>query len=367
MASVTKFWMQRAGRWRLKCAISGQKDRYKILPADTTGGQAEGSRLAWLAEIEAGRGGPLPYSPRMHLGPFLSALADLQPHLAASTRARYAEFRRRIGPLLSKQLANITLSDAAELQRRLLAEGLHPNTVRHVYQHAHAGLAEAARLGVLSADPWRLARGVRAQRQDKSIPAPADIAQRIAQIPGRPGVLLRLAFASGCRRGELLALTWADIEGAALKISKGLEMDGDRVMVSPPKTGRSRRTVSLPAFASHELAALRLEAAANALAAGVDLGTLPVLPGDDGGWWHPRAATKASARALRRAGLPATLHTMRHAHATALLSGAVNPAEVQARLGHANMQTTLGAYGHALPHDDTRALAVMTATVEGGF
>jgi integrase len=352
-------------RWRLKCAVSGQKDRYRILPGDTTEGQAEGSRCAWLAEIEAGRGGPLPYSPRLHLGAFLDATADLQSHLAASTRARYADLRKHLGPLGTRQLAAVTLADANELQCRLLAEGLHPNTVRGIYQHAHAGLAEAVRMGVLRADPWHHARGVRAQRPDKAIPAPADIAKRIAAIPGRAGLLLRLAFVTGCRRGELLALTWGDVDPAgAIQIQRGLELDGqDRIIVSPPKTRRSRRTVSLPPFAAHELAALRLEAAT--LAAGAAIGTLPVIPGDDGGWWHPRAATKASTRALRRAGLPATLHTMRHAHATVLLSSAVNPAAVQARLGHASMATTLGAYGHTVPHDDRRALDVITATVRG--
>lgn len=361
MASVTKFYMQRIGRWRLKAAVSGQKDRYRILPAGTTEGQADGLRATWLAEIEAGRDKAPPASPRVHLGPFLESHAALQSHLAPATRARYAEFRRHLGPLANRQLAAITLADAAELQRRLLEtkvskqKTMHPNTVRQVYQYIHTVLAEAVRQGVLTADPWQLARGVRAPRRKRHIPDPRDTAERLETIPGRVGALLRLALATGCRRGELLALTWRDIDGATLRVSKGLVDGRGGATVQPPKTESSHRTIALAAHTVHELATLRLEAATRAQAAGVPLESLPVLPGDDGGYWRPRAAGKAAMRALHRAGIPVSLHAMRHSSATALLSIGVNPATVQARLGHSSMSTTLGTYAHAVPHDDARA------------
>ena len=38
---------------------------------------------------------------------------------------------------------------------------------------------------------------------------------------------------------------------------------------------------------------------------------------------------------------------MRHTHATTLIENGANIKDVQARLGHANIETTLGTYTHA--------------------
>lgn len=51
---------------------------------------------------------------------------------------------------------------------------------------------------------------------------------------------------------------------------------------------------------------------------------------------HPRFASYAVA-----AGLTGSLHDLRHAHAQALVNGAVSLASIRKRLGHANINTTL--------------------------
>jgi site-specific recombinase XerC len=51
----------------------------------------------------------------------------------------------------------------------------------------------------------------------------------------------------------------------------------------------------------------------------------------------------------------ASLHTLRHAHASGLLSRGVSLAAVSARLGHANTNITAAVYAHALPADDQHA------------
>ena len=63
------------------------------------------------------------------------------------------------------------------------------------------------------------------------------------------------------------------------------------------------------------------------------------------------------------AGLPGSLHALRHAHATALLQARLNPRAVQARLGHANISTTLAVYAHAMPGDDDAAAAAIGAAL----
>ena len=60
---------------------------------------------------------------------------------------------------------------------------------------------------------------------------------------------------------------------------------------------------------------------------------------------------------MRSAGLQGvSLHSLRHSHASILLSKGVPAAVVSQRLGHADQNITLSIYSHALPAD-TRAAA----------
>ena len=50
------------------------------------------------------------------------------------------------------------------------------------------------------------------------------------------------------------------------------------------------------------------------------------------------------------AGLPhLTLHGLRHAHATLMLSAGVHPKVVSERLGHSNISVTMDTYSHVMP------------------
>jgi integrase len=51
----------------------------------------------------------------------------------------------------------------------------------------------------------------------------------------------------------------------------------------------------------------------------------------------------------------ASLHTLRHTHASGLLSERVPLPTVSARLGHANTNITASIYAHAMPADDQHA------------
>src|SRR2546422_6650144 len=60
-----------------------------------------------------------------------------------------------------------------------------------------------------------------------------------------------LAVATGARRGEILALSWqeVDLEAGVLSINRSLEQTAGRLAFKEPKTIRSRRRVALPRFA----------------------------------------------------------------------------------------------------------------------
>ena len=151
---------------------------------------------------------------------------------------------------------------------------------------------------------------------------------------------------------------------ATLTIGAALEhMRGQPPALKPPKTAAGRRSVALPVSA---MVALRhAMSAANVQHRTLRLAEYPVFPGDDGGmtWWHPEAASQIALRVLTQLGIRTAsraigLHTLRHAHATALLREGVSPHIVSRRLGHADIRLTLDLYAHAVPADDDAAAAV---------
>ena len=76
----------------------------------------------------------------------------------------------------------------------------------------------------------------------------------------------------------------------------------------------------------------------------------------DGSHLLPDLVSQTIVRRLRKAGIKgASLHTLRHMHASNLLSKGVPLSAVSVRLGHADTNITARIYSHALPDDDARA------------
>lgn len=178
--------------------------------------------------------------------------------------------------------------------------------------------------------------------------------------------LLALALASGCRQGELLALTWQDIdlERGALAVRRTLVRVKAGVSVKEPKTAAGRRTVSLPGFA---LESLRERRAAR-LRAG--LIASPVFSTKSGKYAARRNVTRALAGVIRRAGRGGAVipdgfrwHDLRHTHASILLSQGCSLLAVSRRLGHSKPSITLNLYSHLLPGDDEKLSGALAATL----
>lgn len=148
-------------------------------------------------------------------------------------------------------------------------------------------------------------------------------------------------FLTGCREGEMLALTRADIdlEGATVSINKTFYRLHRQDLVSSPKTEKSRRVVIMPA----SLVAIMRDY--------FDKLGQP-LPGQ-------RIFDCISADSIRyglneytsKAGLPhVRVHDLRHSHASLLIEQGVQPLAIAERLGHDSVKTTLETYSHLYPN-----------------
>lgn len=176
--------------------------------------------------------------------------------------------------------------------------------------------------------------------------------------------LFRLLAYSGMRIGELLALTWDDIdlEASTVSITKTLsKVKAGHTKIDETKTKAGHRIISLDATTINILASYKREQSKELFSLGV-LNTLPKpLPVFD------KSLTIRKKNPGKRFNRPndiaryleyiykdmpkdfkhITLHGFRHTHATLLIESGANIKAVQQRLGHANINMTLGIYAHA--------------------
>lgn len=166
--------------------------------------------------------------------------------------------------------------------------------------------------------------------------------------------LVTLALATGLRQGEALALTWADVDldGAQLMVRRTLYRSGGQVMLAEPKTRRSRRTVTLPAFAVTALRRQRdwFKSQERLLAAEAWHEGGYVFTTRIGTPMHSGDVTRALQRRLLASGLPRMrFHDLRHGAATLLLAQGVHPRVVMETLGHSTIAVTMNVYSHVVP------------------
>jgi integrase len=168
-----------------------------------------------------------------------------------------------------------------------------------------------------------------------------------------------LASATGCRRGELLALEWIDLDESTgeIHISKSLEQTKAGIRVKSTKS-EEPRCFSVPEWALEVLRAHREEQQRDRQLFGPDYQDRNLIfCQPNGAYYSPDRLGARVVELMRKVGLEGvSLHSLRHSHASNLLSNGVPIAVVSQRLAHSDQNITLSIYSHALPAD-TRAAA----------
>ena len=182
-------------------------------------------------------------------------------------------------------------------------------------------------------------------------------------------VLYLTALYSGLRRGELLALTWNDInfEKAYIDVNKTMsvvsevseEGRGDsKIIVQTPKTKGSVRRVDIPASLVNVLRRYKIKQAETILKSnGKYKSDNLVFANRKGQYLAPSYVTRKLKIILIDNDMKVRrFHDLRHTYATRLFELGENPKTVQTLLGHSNIGTTLNTYTHVL--DKSRSKTV---------
>jgi integrase len=160
------------------------------------------------------------------------------------------------------------------------------------------------------------------------------------------------AVSTGLRRNELLGLRWRDVDLDLLSISvsQTLYKGRGRVEFKEPKTEYSRRRVSMTPKLALFLREYKAERESLYCQLGVTL-TLDdlVFTNEKGKPIDPSTLTHNFGRIVKRAGLVARFHDLRHSYASLMLAAGVHPKIVSEALGHSTVAITLDIYSHVTP------------------
>lgn len=155
-----------------------------------------------------------------------------------------------------------------------------------------------------------------------------------------PKMAFQVLFYCGLRIGELLALTAGDVDigNLVIHINKSLQRIHKEDIITPPKTEKGIRDIMIPGFLAAELQ----EYMGHIYGCSDDSRLFNISKTV---LYYPMRIYCDAANVPR-----IRLHDFRHSHVAHLIEKGVPPLAISERLGHENVNITLGIYGHLYPN-----------------
>jgi integrase len=352
-----------AQKYEIAYVGSDGRRRWQMIPGGVRDAERERRRI--LAEID--KGGKV--EPNRDT---FAAVADQWLKRQTKLRPRTLEWyeiaiRVHLVPRLgSKRLAEIDADAVADLIASMEAARYAAWTIRGVLTPLGRILDHAARKGWVAANPVgkleKDERPAEGERREMRILDRDEIVRLIEATDARYRALIATAVFTGLRQGELLGLTWEDVDldAGLLRVRKQLDRKGRRV---EPKTKKAvREVVLMPALTRM----LREHKLASPYSREWDF----VFASERGTALHYRNIVRRGLEpALKRAGLDGKpklrWHDLRHTYASLLIAEGEDVVWVSRQLGHANPSVTLNVYADLF--DRRKHADRMRSRMEAGY
>ncbi len=295
----------------------------------------------------------------------LYAKPNIRPSTAGYYRRAMEEYTiPRIG---SVKLNKLTSREIQKLYKDLLENGRlrkkqrkkHPglsgSTVRGVHIMLHSALDRAVKERLLIRNPADSCVVPKVQHQEMKTLQPEDLKAYLDAAERRNALaMFYLELVSGIRKGELVALQWADLNVAEKTISvskQAVKDEAGNLVVARPKTETSVRQISIPQEAVELLIQEHAKHPDNPW----------LFPSSrTGSMYHPDSVATLHHRILKDAGLEhLRFHDLRHTFATLALQNGVDIKTVSAMLGHYDAGFTLRTYTHTTRQKQDEAALTM--------
>lgn len=241
-----------------------------------------------------------------------------------------------------KSVSSITPADIRKWQAEMLSKGYADTYLRSLYNQLNAVFNYAVTFYNLRENPCHKAGSLGKKNAEEMKYWTVDEFNKfIAAVSDKPTsrVIFTTLFYTGLREGELLALTPADIdtEKGTLSVQHSYQRIEGRDVITPPKTPKSKRTISIPPFLVDMLQEY--------------IKSIYGIKKNNRIFPHTKHyLTKEMKRGCEISGVKKIrIHDLRHSHCALCFSLGFAPLEVAERLGHDDPKTTLRIYAHVYP------------------
>ena len=271
--------------------------------------------------------------------------ADMEPRLREHTmRTKKYIIDLKIMPYFAqKSINSITPADIRKWQNELMMQNYSQTYLRTINNQLTAIFNYAVRYYDLKNNPCRKAGSMGKNKADEMLFWTKEEFSRF--IDGimdkqKSYVAFMTLFWTGMRLGELLALTPADIdfENKTISISKSYQRIDGKDVITPPKTQKSNRVITVPDFLLADIKDY--------------MNSVYCLESTDRLFQVTKYFMEHEMqRGIKNSGVKRIrIHDLRHSHCALLFEMGITPLEVADRLGHERVETTLNIYAHIYPN-----------------
>ncbi len=392
MASITRIYNKKGELISYQIRVyRGEKEKGKhnkpfLLtykpPKEATTKQKE--QLAAAAAVEFERKCKMGFMTdiRMTLKEFIPIYIDTMENILSPSTMQF--YKRNINDCIIPFFGNIKLKEISvpmvqkyitelcnktPMTRGIVGTGkISPATVRRYLTVFQSIMKQAFKQGYIEENPAKTERlTMPKQLQPKiEIFSKSEVELLLAYLDKEPlqyKVLIYLAIFTGARRGELVALKFSDIDFVRKKMTierAAIKIKGEKTIIKPPKDNEVR-TISLNPYCIDIIEKLQKEKEQIKKDIGTQWkGKEWLFTQWNGEIMNPTTPTAWFNDYLKKIGIKhRKFHSLRHTSATLLLYGGVNIKQVQARLGHSDIETT-NKYLHLVESADEEATKALT-------